>query len=67
MDYEKEFWKAFNWFCPNCGKPVIGYKNKKESIKLSCEHCKIVMVRTIKGRRHDTIEIYVPRGQYRIG
>ncbi len=67
MVYENEVWQAFRWHCPNCGKQVIGYKNKEGSIKVSCSSCRTVMILTPKGRRHDTIEIYAPKTQIRIG
>ncbi len=52
-------WKAFSWFCPNCGKLVKGYKNSEGYIKLECPQCRAVMVRKIK-RRSNTIEIFKP-------
>lgn len=51
MDYQRETWKPFRWHCPNCGKQVIGYKDKSGKIKVSCDSCKTVMIRIIKGRR----------------
>lgn len=66
MDYERETWQSFRWHCPNCGKQVIGYKDKSGKIKVSCDSCKTVMIRITKGRRHDTIELYAPKNQVRI-
>lgn len=61
-----EEWVPFSWHCPNCGAKVIGYKNEKGTIKVECTRCRVVMVRTFKGRRHDTIDIYAPKGEERV-
>lgn len=42
------------------------YKNAQGDIKVECERCHVVMVRKIKGRRHDTIDLYAPKGQERM-
>jgi len=55
-----EEWIPFTWYCPNCGATVIGFKNQQGSIKLECQRCRIVMVKTFRGRRHELIEIYAP-------
>ena len=43
-------WVPFSWHCPNCGALVTGYKNAQGTIKLECERCRVVMVRSFKGR-----------------
>lgn len=35
----------------------------KGEFKVACPKCRVVMVRTPKGRRRDTIELYAPKGQ----
>ena len=60
-----EEWTPFSWHCSNCGTIVTGYKNAKGDIKVECSRCHVVMVRRIKGRRHDTIDLYAPNYQER--
>ncbi len=50
----------------NCGTIVTGYKNAQGDIKVECIRCHVVMVRKIKGHRHDTIDLYAPKGQERL-
>jgi len=68
IDFMKhEEWIPFTWHCPNCGAKVTGYKNEKGTIKVECRRCYVVMVRSFKGRRHDTIDLYAPKGEERLG
>ena len=53
-------WTVYSWFCPNCRGAVAGMKNEKQQIKAACTICGATMIRTIKGRRHDTIDVYAP-------
>lgn len=55
-----EDWTIYSWYCPNCKNEVAGLKNEKNQIKAKCEKCGAKMVRTLKGRRHDVIDIYAP-------
>ena len=58
-DYPKLVdWTIYSWFCPNCRNAVAGLKNEKCQIKATCTVCGAAMIRTIKGRRHDVIDIY---------
>lgn len=59
-------WIPFSWHCPNCGAIVMGYQNDKGTIRIECARCGTVMVRSFKGRRHDTIDLYAPNGQERM-
>ena len=59
----QEIWVPFSWHCANCGTIVTGYKNSDGAIKVECKRCRTVMVRKIKGRRHDTIDLYAPKNQ----
>lgn len=59
-------WAPFSWHCSNCGTIVTGYKNAQGDIKVECTRCHVVMVRKMKGRRHDTIDLYAPKGQERL-
>ena len=56
-------WILFTWHCANCGNIVTGYKNARGDIKVECSRCHAVMVRVIKSRRHDTIDLYAPKGE----
>ena len=51
-------WKPFSWYCPDCGELVTGYKGNDGIIKVSCKSCYVVMIREVKSRRHDTIDVY---------
>jgi len=55
-----EDWTIYSWYCPNCKNEVAGLKNEKNQIKVKCKVCGARMVRTLKGRRHDVIDIYAP-------
>ena len=57
-----EDWTIYSWYCPNCKNEVAGLKDKKNQIIVRCSKCGSEMVRTIKGRRHDVLDIYAPAG-----
>lgn len=46
---EEESWKKVSIRCPVCGKKIVGYKSKSNSVKFSCLNCKTTMISTIKG------------------
>jgi len=58
-----EDWTIYSWYCPNCKEEVAGLKNKKNQIRVKCSRCGAEMIRTIKGRRHDVIDIYAPSSE----
>lgn len=60
-----EDWTIYYWYCPNCKEEVAGLKNKKNQIRVKCNRCGVEMIRTIKGRRYDVIDIYAPDGEKR--
>ncbi len=60
---DQEHWKPFSWHCPNCGTIVTGHQNNAGKIKAECHKCHTVMVRIIKSRRYDSIDVYAPKGQ----
>ena len=64
MKYEN--WQPFTMYCPNCGNRVTGYKNDEGVIKMDCGRCTTVLVRRFKSRRHETIDVYAPKGTERI-
>lgn len=55
-------WIPYTWYCSNCGSKVSGLKNANGDVKVQCGKCGMVMVRKFKGRRHGSIEFYVPKG-----
>ena len=59
---EDHEWVPFSWHCPNCGKIVTGLKDESGAIKVTCRHCQLVMVRKLKSRRRDIIELFPPKG-----
>ena len=61
-----EDWTIYSWYCPNCKNEVAGLKNDKNQIRVKCNKCGVEMVRTVKGRRHDVIDLYAPDGQARL-
>ena len=61
-----EDWTIYSWYCPNCKNEVAGLKNDKNQIRVKCGMCGVEMVRTVKGRRHDVIDLYAPDGQERL-
>lgn len=54
-------WTPLSWYCSNCGHLVTGYKNSNGDVKVECKVCHAVMIRKIKGRRHNTIDLYAPK------
>lgn len=61
-----EDWTIYSWYCPNCKNEVAGLKNDKNQIRVKCNKCGVEMVRTVKGRRHDVIDLFAPDGQERL-
>lgn len=61
-----EDWTIYSWYCPNCKTQVAGLKNKKNQIRVICTKCSAEMVRTVVGRRHDVIDIYMHRLEWSI-
>ena len=59
----EEMWVPRSWYCSNCGNKVTAYMNGSGNYKVECDRCGVVMVRTIRSRRHDTINIYAQDGQ----
>ena len=62
----KHEWMPISWFCSNCGNEVIGVMNSNQMVKVECNRCHVKMVRTIKGRRSDTIKLFAPEGETRL-
>lgn len=60
---ETDAWTPFSWHCPNCGVIVTGYKNQNGDIKVECTRCRVVMVRKIRNKAHDTIDVFANKNQ----
>ena len=54
-------WTNYQMYCPNSGTLISGAKGSDGKIRYRCPRCRAEIIRTIKGRRHDTIEVYAPR------
>ena len=57
----------YSWYCPNCKTKVAGPKDGRNRITVRCRCCGVRMTRTLKGRRHDIIDIYASEGEERSG
>ena len=51
-------WSIFTIYCPNCGMSLSGAKDRHGKVRYRCPKCGVEMIRTSKGRRHDTLEVY---------
>ena len=63
---ENAIWVVVQMYCPNCGTLSAGYKREDGKQYFQCKKCDLVMVRTYKNRRHDTIELTIPKGIERV-
>ena len=54
--------QILSWFCCNCGTKVSAIKTVDGFYKAKCSRCGSCSVRKVMGRRHDTIEVYAPKG-----
>lgn len=63
---DSEGWVPYPLYCPNCGHLNIGYKDSKGKLRYECNRCLSVLVRVMKGRRHDIIDLYPPSDEERI-
>lgn len=57
-----EDWSVSKRICVNCGKQIVGYRDAKGLVKISCPQCGLSMVSKLISRRHERIDIYVPDG-----
>ena len=58
-----ETWSPSTRFCQNCGKKIIGYRNKEGLIKVQCPYCNVRYVCKKKSRRKEVVEIIAPNGE----
>ena len=57
---KQDSWQKISWYCPNCGKLLSGQPNAEGVVKATCCTCHAEMAMKVKGRRHNTLEIYAP-------
>ncbi len=50
-------------YCPNCGTLNVGQPLDNGEHLFRCENCRVMMVRSHRSRRHNTIELIVPKGK----
>lgn len=48
-------------YCPNCGTLNIGHPLDNGEHHFRCEKCRVMMVRSHRSRRHNTIELIIPK------
>ena len=58
-----ENWTPVARYCSNCGRKIIGYRNKDGLLKMQCPYCKVCYVSKRKGRRKEVVEITAPPGE----
>ena len=56
-----ENWQSYTWHCVNCASVVTGHKNAKDQVKVMCKTCQTVMIKTLLGRRHYRVDVYVAK------
>lgn len=49
-------------YCPNCGQLVSGIRGEDKIARMSCSLCGTVFVSKLKSRRHDSLDVYAPKG-----
>lgn len=50
-------------YCPNCGTLNIGQTLENGEHHFRCDNCRVMMIRSRHSRRHNTIELIVPKGK----
>ena len=58
-----EDWTPTQRFCSNCGKKIIGYRNKAGLLKVQCQYCGMIIVGKKINRRKEKVELTAPEGQ----
>lgn len=59
-------WMVIQMYCPNCGTLNNGYQDQDGKHHFQCGKCGVAMVRYYKNRRHDLIEVTIPRDRERL-
>lgn len=55
--------KPLSCYCRNCGRLHHGYRTANGMAKMQCPKCGTVSVSKLKGRRHEAVDFYPPKGQ----
>ncbi len=63
---ESNAWTVVKIYCPNCGTLNVGYQDENGRHRFQCKYCGVVMVRSYKNRRHDLIEVTLPKDADRL-
>ena len=66
MDRKENTWTAVQMYCPNCGTLSTGYQDESRKHRFQCKYCGVAMVRSYKNRRHDLIEVTLPKDADRL-
>ena len=59
-------WTSIPMYCPNCGELNDGYQKDDGKVRYECRRCALQMIRSYKNRRHDLIELTIPKGMGRL-
>lgn len=56
----QDIWTQKMIYCPKCGTLNKGYESSDGRIKYECNNprCRMVMIRSVKGRKHETVDLY---------
>ena len=57
-----DYWTVSKRICINCGRQIVGYRDSKGLVKVSCPRCGLSMVSKLMSRRHERIDVYAPDG-----
>ena len=55
-----ESWTPTARYCSNCGKKIVGYRNREGMLKIQCQYCGVVYVSKRINRRKERVEITAP-------
>ena len=58
-----ESWTPTARYCSNCGKKIVGYRNREGMLKIQCQYCGVVYVSKRINRRKERVEITAPTGE----
>lgn len=49
--------------CPNCGTVETGCRDEHGVLRLTCRCCGTYLVSRPRGRRHENMDVYAPKGE----
>ena len=56
-------WIPVERYCCNCGKKMLGYRDKEGVARMQCTRCQVSIISIRKSRRREQIEVIAPVGQ----